>query len=277
MNYIYLKKEDIQKFKKIGEGTEGSVYRIGHGVLYKIYHENCPSIIEPNHIIHDKSGVNITPIKDYLKNNLMDYCNSDKIRLLRKDAILRAIRLQKEIKLSKLPSNIIYVDGKIEGCVLHDYSYSTDIYKASYLPKRFRIRIMKQILQEVEELLNHHIYPIDLCQRPTIEYPNTNVLLSYKLKPYIIDLDGQSTLYPETNYEKYQQLSMQSLSTLFLQLYTGINMEDYLNCSIDTEEISKQERDQELLNCGIPESFIEEYDKEIMTMVKLRYYLDKMH
>ena len=232
---ILLSKNDVLniKNKQIAFGSEGTIYGVGNVVFYKIYHHYSDEVLFKIEPIYDEDGVNIanykTGKKEILKNNTLRYMNEEGMRLSREEALYKAIERQKEIYQTFLPQNIIYVDGRIKGCVLHEHKHSLNIYKLDFFPFRYRLEILKKLLIKVQELVEHNIYHIDLAQRPNKLSLNTNILLQFPNNPQIIDLDGHSAIYTEFFSKEALKKTEASFAMLLMEILTNMDLESYLN------------------------------------------------
>lgn len=272
MNKIEISTPDLQKLKIIGQGSEGTIYEYSQNELLKIYHSyyDCMQMDIKN-ATFDEDGVNVTPIKNFknksIHHNTIQYFDEEGVRLSRKESISRAIAAQKDIHLTRLPQSAVYVDGKLKGCSLYYHRHTTNIYTVMNIPLyRLRLKIIKKILEEVKELTSHHIYHIDLCQHPTLESKNTNILLTPFLEPQIIDIDGHSAIYSATANEDYKRITEFSLGVLIIELLSR----EYI-----TEFLANPE-DEELcytLSDRIPESLITDFLKEELTLERMAKYL----
>lgn len=232
---IYLTKNDVKALEplRIAAGSEGTIYRIQKGVLYKIYHSYSDELLLKISPIYDENGVNIANYKIrkqiVRKDNILRYVDQDGIRLTREEALYKAIERQKDIHKTFLPKNVIYVNGRVKGCVLHEHSHALKIYKIESFPLRYRLCILKELLSRERELIEHNIYHVDLAQRPSIEFPNTNVLFQFPNTPQIIDLDGHSAIYTEFFSDKALKRTEDSFALLVMEILTRMNLETYLN------------------------------------------------
>lgn len=272
MEKIEITKSDLEKLKIIGRGTEGTIYQYSNDELIKIYHSHSDyNQGKRQNIIVDESGVNITPIKKVQKTNIKDqtiqYFDTEGVRLAREDAIIKAIEAQKNIYLTKLPQKAVYLDGKIRGCSLYYHKHATNIYNVMHIPVyKWRLKIVKEILKEVKELADHNIYHIDLCQHPTKENKNTNILLMRDFHPEIIDIDGHSAIYSETPSECYERSTTLSLSVLVIELLSREYITDFLR---NPEDIDLHE----LVSGKIPEALIDDFLNEKLTLEKINKHL----
>jgi len=246
LNDIYLTSADIKKLenKKMNQGTDGTIYRIGNGLLYKIYHNSTP--IE-NVVLNlfpkiDEEGVKIYE-KGLLKTLISrpSTLDVDYVKLRAEDAIKLAKMKQKYVKLTTLPLASLYIDNKFKGCVLKDFPHSTSIYNIRYFPLSIRLRIARQVLERTKELLKNNIYRIDLGGKPINK---SNVLLNYfpYFAPEIIDNDGRSAVYTEKYVKELYNISIQSLNSIIIEILCYRTLEpltelDKVQAELDLEEI----------------------------------------
>ena len=283
---VYLKSGEICKLPRIAEGREGIIYRAKPGVLFKIYHNYIDHVYVYTPPVYDEEGVNIASYKTKGKiiyqPNLLRYMNAEGMRLSREEALYKAIERQKFIHLTFLPQNIIYVDGRIKGCVLREYAHAVKIYKMESLPLSMRLKILQDLLLKVRELVDHNIYHVDLAQRPTKEYPNTNVLLQFPLIPQIVDLDGHSTIYTEYFSDTALKETEKNVALLFMELLTRMNLEEYLN-QMDVSELSplflEKTMIEEIFLASKKQIFpemIEDFLHQKLTLEQMDWYLQKL-
>ncbi len=266
-NAIYLTSNDYEYIKnnkkKIGEGSDGIVYYIGNNKCYKFYHhseERTVSITEP---ILDNDGVNIRNYKDlkYKKlYNITLYYDKDGVKLSREMALIRAIERQKDISLSVLPTNLIYVDNRVMGCELKYIKSFGGIYLSNYFPLPIRKKICNNLIIKIKELIDNYIYPIDVSQRDKVNFiskNNANILLGLDMKPKLIDLDGKSTAYLEYYSNNYEKLSMISLNYLIMEIITSIDFkQDY---SIEELEYIKELIHSDNISYDLIDKFYDSY------------------
>jgi len=123
-----------------------------------------------------------------------------------------------------LPQNIITVDSQVVGCTYKRYNTIFGIYALSLLPINKRKEVLKELLIKIQELLDNNIYLVTLAQKNLI-FPllknDSNILLSYRLEPLIIDLDGISAIYTEEYKETYYKETLVSLSKLIFEILLG--------------------------------------------------------
>ena len=259
MEPIRLNKDEFEtiksKYKNIGCGVDGSIYKIDNKTIYKIYHDNRNLINIRNPII-DEEGVILNDFKSLRKYNTnyienINYTDKDGVILTREDAIYKAIEKQKNVHMTDLPQNIIYVDNQIVGCEYKYYNHKLGIYAAAYLPFKQRLIICKKILEKVNELLDNNIYPVTLAQRSDVfpfKSDGSNVLIGFNLEPIIIDLDGISAMYSDVFSEKYYKRVLSSLSTLILEILSRVELAD----TIEDDEMVINELIERMVRNNIP-------------------------
>ena len=261
---IYLtndeKRRIINKNKCIGSGVDGSVYDMGHHILFKFYHNMGDYITIENEGVYDSEGVNITK-PSYLRNKgtrinhkPINYIDSDGVILSRETAIKKAMKKQKHVKYTTLPQNIIRVNDKVAGCVYKKYDSIMGIYAASFLPLNYKKRILKRLYFKLKELLNNNIYPVTLAQKnDTFPFStkDSNVLICKNLDPVIIDIDGISALYSDIFSKAMYERAIGSFSKLILEILSGIDIRE-------TEEELDLLIDQ-YIDRGIDRYFIKKY------------------
>ena len=265
---IYINSNELAKLKVIGEGTDGKIYKLDNKTLLKIYHHSNEYFPQKNKQIYDNEGVNITPYKnnDFINtDSALRYYDTDGVKLSREMAIIRAIERQENVKKTKLPKNLIYVDGKLKGCVIDYHRFCTNIYKALNLPYAMRLKIARNILEKVKELLDANIYHIDLAQCPTVDCKNTNVLLTKSLKPEIIDIDGKSAIYTESFSKNYYRQSLYSLNVLIIELLSRLNLHENLE-DLNVFDLSD-------INHNFPLYMLEDFKEDKLTLSKMTSYL----
>ena len=226
---------NIRKNKKqIGSGVDGSAYVINKDTIYKFYHKLNNNITLPNATL-DSEGViindfkSLRPYNKVIQNENIYYTDNEGVILTREEAIYKAIEKQRNVKLTDLPKNIIYVSNKIVGCEYKYYPHRFGIYASVYLPLNIRLKICKRIIEKVKELLDNNIYPVTLAQRDSM-YPfksnGSNILIGLDLEPLIIDLDGISAMYSDSYSSKYYNKVLSTLSSLVLELLLKVKLAD---------------------------------------------------
>ena len=243
---IILTEDDIRKLKNkfIAAGTEGRVYRLGNGLLYKLYRS------------HEELIKEIGSNGDKLVDSLYSDTN-----------ILTAMERQKNVHLTALPQCPIYdYKDKYIGCVLKDHGLCMPIHSITMLPRKKQISIIKQLLSAVKELCDNNIYPQDLATKEIEGKPHTNILIKLSGKPEIIDLEGKSTVYSKEKNENLEYLTYVSLTALISEILYDIDAKEERDYT-DTEfEIKK------LTNDGMPYDLAESmlrYECDYYTLNKI--------
>ena len=237
---VHITNEDFSNLvlTQIGQGLDAKVYRTKKKVLFKIYHNYLLDKKEMmTNVPVDEEGVRIFRRDNFRKNRSKIFFqekNDSDIKFITKELISRAVLKKDEITLSTLPQALLYVDHHFKGCILKDFSWSTSILNVRYLPYSLRIYMAKQILIRVKELLNHHIYPVDLAMK---NIKNSNVLWNFPLTPEIIDLDGRSTLYPNTFHDSFYKESIFHLNCLLMEILFGRDESLILSENLQKEDI----------------------------------------
>jgi hypothetical protein len=273
-NILYLTSTELENMKKIGSGTDGSVYLYNNDLLVKIYHKkqtyftSRSSKNDDDIKIYDKSAKNFNnPYKD----NLSYYSyNDEDIKLRPKEAIFKAIDRQKNIELTALPVGAVYLDGRFAGCLLKRQK-GIQVHKLMGLPLNTRKKIYLNILKENAELLKNNIYHCDLSNSPFVEkqviLPDKSILTKghshvlvnpLTLKTNFIDLDGKSTVYTERENKKYTRQNAYELNILALEFLLKIDYEEYRE---DTTELY-----YELESSNISSAFKDKLVSHDMTM-----------
>lgn len=247
---IYLSLADFNQLEAhiIGQGTDGAVYKRNQKELIKIYHSNFYRIMSAMEGINKdedikiyKKGTIITKpnlaFTAYASNNTGD----EQLRLPVREAVRYAISCQKNITMTKLPKNIVYMD-KIFAGILLDKVNGIQIHKLIGLPLNLKKKIMLKIIKKVVELLDNNIYHIDLNNSPFSSksiyidrdgIPNSvghsHVLVDHKFEPHLIDLDGKSTIYTEKYSKEYEDLCLQGLCQLLIEFLLEIDLDEIEN------------------------------------------------
>lgn len=273
MKDVYLTSDDIKnlKSKKINQGTDGTIFRVGNGLLYKIYHNSTPieNIVSNLFPKTDEEGVKIYEkgvLKPLISRPLT--LEDDYVKLRAEDAIKLAQAKQKDVKLTTLPLASIYVDNKFKGCVLKDFQYSTSIYNIRFFPLNIRLRIAREVLKRTKELLKNNIYRVDLGGKPI---DKSNVLLNYfpYFAPEIIDNDGRSAIYTEKYVKELYNISIQSLNGIIVEILCYRTLEPLT-------ELDKKEAQTDLEEAGVPSIYIEALVNKEATVDELEDCLRRM-
>ena len=248
INYINISYDELCKLKKIGYGTDSKVFKYNGSSLLKIYRQNLyyNQKDENNRCakdkIYDKNTIKIININENI--NYYQYNEDDEVKLRTKDSVLRAISKQKYINRTELPKGVVYIDNKFSGVILKKLN-GIQIHKLSGFPLNYKYKIIKNVLLDIEELLNNYIYHIDLDNSPyqTICYidkyeqikfidGHSHILVEFPTcKTNLIDLDCKSTIYRERYDEINEYNCIAGLCTLIIEFLFGI----------DTKEIQKSD------------------------------------
>lgn len=236
MEPIVLSTNDYEniknKCKRVGNGVDGSVYKIKRDSIYKFYHKEQNLITIPNAKKDDEGVIindfkSLRPYSRVFNNENINYRDNEGIILTREEAIYKAIEKQVNVKNTSLPRKAIYVNNKIVGCEYKYYPYRLGIYACLCLPLKERLIICKRIIEKVKELVDNNIYPVTLAQRDEINLfksDGSNVLIGLDLDPVIIDLDGISAMYSDSFSSKYYTRTISSLSVLILEILSRVNL-----------------------------------------------------
>ena len=257
-----ITKEELKKLKKIGSGTEGIVFKLNNNYLIKIYRTQLKNILRT-----DKKYNKYIKIynKDTFKfDNNMGYVsyfinNGDEdLRIRNKDGLKMAIDRQKYINRSMLPIDIVYIDEIFAGCLLKKLN-GIQIHKLTGMPIRYKKKIIKSLLLDIEELLDNYIYHIDIANSPystslfidendniRSKKGHSHVLINpITIETNIIDLDGKSTTYMERYNYKLENKCLINLTRLIIEFLL----------KIDTDEIKETDEVYfELLKLGLDDN-----------------------
>lgn len=285
---LYLTEKDIELLKyrnlEIGRGSDGIVYKTGNyhtkNDLYKIYYSTSEAIKRAhNPGILDKNGVRVIKNKEQLRNiygNLSiktNYIDEEGVRINGINAVNQAIERQKYIQRTKLQKRPIYIDNHFGGTVLHYHKKQLPMYILKSLSKKTQIKVLKELLLAVEELVNNYVYHIDLGFQPKTNYKKANVLISCtpSLHPNIIDIDGKSAIYTENYNEYYYYKSLATYKNLVMQILFDIDIINITKLDFDYLKIN-------LLNQNIPSKYMDSLllmDKK-MDIPELKEFLNEM-
>lgn len=197
MQIVELETPELLTLKKLGEGSDGIVYKAGNGLLYKLYKQKHYITMDAEH---------------------MKKMYSPRI-------IEVATQRQSVIKNSTLPLGSIYINGVFKGCILKYHQGYIGIHNINILPKKLKIKILKQLVHNVKELTDHYIYHFDLSNKKIDTDHHSNVLISLKGNIEIIDLDGKSATYTDDFNSEYYQLTLRSLCSLIVDLLFDLDIE----------------------------------------------------
>lgn len=239
--------------KKIGYGTDGSVYKYNKKELIKIYHTNLYRILSCIDVKTDEDiriynkEKRVFPVQSSVTAYFYNQENDEHLRLPAKDAVRYAISRQKNITMTQLPKNMVYVD-KIFAGILIDRVNGIQIHKLTGLPLNIKKKIMFKIIERVRELISNNIYHIDLNNSPFSKKTlyvgpsgelesvgHSHILVDHTLEPHLIDLDGKSTIYTEKKSIKSEQMCLKGLCQLLIEFLLEIDLDELegLEDSID--------------------------------------------
>lgn len=290
---IYLSKNDLEKIKnfKIGMGSDASVYKIPpsliggeKGVLFKIYHKSSlNNNIENNSNDNDIKIYNKENLKfDNIKEPISYLTNNDGVRLRSKEAIYKAIDRQKNISMTNLPKNVIYVDNHFAGCVLKEQR-GTQIHYLTGFPMKYKIMIMKNIILKLKELYSNNVYHVDLANSPFSQsfyidefnqqhcMAGHSHILIHHFQPYLIDLDGKSTIYTECFNEKYYKIMIEQINILLVEFLLKLQIDNILD---DINGIELLEN--ELNKYNIPNNYIDSLSDLSLDLDHMNEFLDNI-
>ncbi len=227
---VNISNSELEKLKKIGEGNDAIVYDAGKGILYKVYKgESMSNYLNKPTRIYKGERKNI--------DERLLYLDKDGVKIYYKDAFKRIIKRGEKIKLSNLPKASLFIDNKFKGCVLEKINGFQIHNIFPILSKKIKYKILKELLNEIKELTDNYIYPIDTANSPRVDN-HSNILVNYKLEPKLIDLDGKSTLYRESYDDECYLFTLMSLNLLFMELLNDIEI-GYQNDQIELDYIKK--------------------------------------
>lgn len=262
MEAVYLSRNDVANLQRklIGKGTDGSVYDVGHGYLYKIYHDGSAfSDIDVAHPLLDgyEDDVKIYQKgKSYLyhnHNSCFKYTDINGVRISAQDSIYLAIQRQKDIQYTQLPLAPIYVNSRFKGCVLKKHAFHFQFHSFSFLPEEQRRKLLLLVIDRVEELVQHYIYPLDISNSPLRDkLSHSNILVSLLGIPQLIDMDGKSTIYREQENFYLLQSVYEGLNCLLLEFLYHIDVFHEIYIDEDILGLS-----QFLFDKGLSDSYID--------------------
>ena len=178
MKILNIKQTDLEHYKFINNGSEAKIYRRGNNII-KVYEE-------PN---------------EYAAKKIKYLC-----------------KLQQNIKKTKLPYGIVNIDNKFSGCIQEYFNEYNELNILSSLSVDENIFFCRMFLENLDELIQNKIYPIDLFYG--------NVLVSpLKKDIQIIDLDGKGSLIKKNNNKRILQKT--------LELYLSIVLESLFYKDLD--------------------------------------------
>lgn len=274
---VFLTRQELNDLrnytKEAGHGSDGRVFPYKKKYLIKLYRKSL-TLDEIAEV--DKNGPfgNDEDIKIYVmkkdrdakqekeykanyKNNhnqfITYYKKDDDIpehdtKLAASEAISAAIRRQSKIKRTKLPVASVYYTHKFIGCIIEKLN-GISIHKLMWLPMKAKIKIINSVIDDLEELMNNHVYHKDLSNSPyaNVGYIDENgkqinepghshVLVNpITLKTNIIDLDGKSTIYTERDDDNLKEACIRELLVLVLEYVFAVQLYDYSAVEAEAE------------------------------------------
>ncbi len=226
VKYMYdLTEEKIKKLKLVNKGTDAKLYKLSNNLLLKLYYTDKKVILNNN----DDDDVKTTkPTRFNNSTTFMSYCyDANGVRLGYDKIIEMAKRKQFEIKNTILPINPVYINHHFRGCIIKYHHNYYPISCFSFLPQKAKLKILKNLLAKIKELLNNNIYPIDLYNKQNSNLPHNNIVINFSLNSQIVDLDGKSVAYTEKFNPEFYKKSLFELSTLLLEFLFDQELEDY--------------------------------------------------
>lgn len=185
-NKIYLF-TDEEKFplRKIGSGTEASLYAFKKNLLIKLYKEE---------LLYEKT------------------------QIYNEDRICEIAKKRDIIKKSELPFGPVYINGEFRGAAVYyhrlapNFNYVNMILSDDYVINRFN-----EVLDSLKEFEDNGMYYIDLVP--------TNILLPKLKHSQIIDCDGKSIRLTEDRNGSYKEMMYHGFRDLMLEKIFDIEPE----------------------------------------------------
>ena len=264
---VFLTRQEVNGLrnytKEVGHGSDGRVFPYKKKYLIKLYRKSLTldSMAEV-----DKTGpYNDEDVKIYVmkkdrtkaeeqefnrnskthRQYITYYKKDDEIpehdtKLAASEAITAAIRRQGNIKRTKLPLASVYYNNKFIGCIIEKLN-GIGIHKLQWLPMNMKIKIINSVIDDLDELMQNHVYHRDLSNSPyagvgyidengeyVYETGHSHVLVNpLTLKTNIIDLDGKSTIYTERENEALKNDAIRELLVLVMEYLLLVNLVDY--------------------------------------------------
>ena len=185
MKTINITNSELNKLKTLGNGSEAKIYLDKNNII-KVYQNP----------------------QEYDINKIKYFCDA-----------------QKYIERTKFPHGAVFIDGIFSGCIQEYFNgYKEFDTLNNNISMEQVIFYLKLFLQNLEELLQNKIYPIDLYYG--------NVLYSLdKQNIQIIDLDGKGSIIKKEHNRKLLQESLfLCLSTILETIFNkDIEQMWYLN------------------------------------------------
>lgn len=225
VKYMYdLTEEKIKKLKLVNKGTDAKLYKLSSNLLLKLYYTDKKVVLNNN----DDDVKTTKPTRFNNSTAFLSYCyDANGVRLGYDKIIEMAKRKQFEIKNTILPINPVYINHHFRGCIIKYHHNYYPISCFSFLPQKTKLKILKNLLAKIKELLNNNIYPIDLYNKQNSNLPHNNIVINFSLNSQIVDLDGKSVAYTEKFNPEFYKKSLFELSTLLLEFLFDQELEDY--------------------------------------------------
>lgn len=234
-NKLYIFSDNLEKLnlRKIGEGTEGTLYVLDNKHLIKIYKKN---LIEEQEEIYNEFRIEeIARRRDLIRNTHLVY-------------------------------GPVFLNGEFAGALTHFHRFSPSLEVLNYIPSNdYKIDRFLEINDNLKELENNGIYYVDLTSK--------NVLLPRLKKTRIIDTDGKSTRLDDYDREYYKRKMYESLFHLILQILFHFDIDsleedvprekDYIDIIFENSKI-----DKEILSEIRKEKFNYELIREFLLQLK---------
>lgn len=257
---LYLTKEEARDLilKNASYGTDGKVFKANNNYLIKLYHSKIEKLISKQHIsmptTDDDSDMKIYKPKSLPKttksiDELIYYYveepEADKpLRIRSAEAVRLASERQCRVTKTHLPKNAVYINGQFAGCILLA-EHGLQIHSLTGMPLNYKKKIMKKVLENINELFDNCIYQIEMFNKPhsknavlehkdghSEEVGHSHVLVNpITLAPKIIDLDGKSTRYTTTPNEDFKKLSMEGVCMLIVEFLLAVDLDEYTEAS----------------------------------------------
>lgn len=252
---INITSDDIinKRFKEVGFGTDGIVLRYNKDYLLKIYRSRLRLLLDPSILLQETKRYEKRKFNSTQADTIIYYEHSkipdEDIRLHSKEALKRSIERQSKITKTKLPVGALYLDNQFSGSIIKA-SRGIQIHNLSGLPLSIKRTIMLDVLYSIKELLDNHIYHIDMSNSPHARSlyvedgivhsaGHSHVLVNpFTFKTNIIDLDGKSTIYMERFNERYERLSLNGTLTLLLEFLFQLDFSDEELAELDQVSLS---------------------------------------
>ena len=274
---VFLNRQEVNGLrnytKEVGHGSDGRVFPYKKKYLIKLYRKslrledlvkvdrNGPYgndedikiyVMKKDRSSRDKEKFNSRQYKKPTE-FITYYRKDDDIpehdtKLAASEAITAAIRRQNDIKRTKLPLASVYYNHKFIGCIIEKLN-GISIHKLMWLPMSAKLKIINNVMDDLEELMNNYVYHRDLSNSPyaTVGYKDENgkyvsenghshVLVNpITLNTHIIDLDGKSTIYTERENNDLKESCIRELLVLIFEYVFAVQLYDYC----PTEEVAE--------------------------------------